>query len=79
MSCIEQVMNVHSHSKSVSYGIFAMILERHDMCSLQDFRHFYISDNASSIGSKNFSSETSLVRSELSFYKFPLGIRHDFI
>ena len=61
------------------YGIFTMILERHNMRCFQNLWHFYISDNAPPVSSKNFSSETSLVRSVLPFYKFSFSIRYNFI
>ena len=79
MSCIKKIMYIHSHRKSVSNGIFAMIFERHYMCCLQNLRHFNIGNNASSISSKNFPSETRLIWSVLSFHKFSFCIRNDFI
>ena len=75
MPRIKQVMYIHSHRESVGDGVFTMILERHNMRSFQYFWHFYIGDNASPISCKNFSSETSLVWSVLSFYKFSFCIR----
>ena len=79
MSCIKQIVDVHSHREAICNGIFSMIFEWHNMRCLQNFRHFYISDNTSSISSENFFSETSLVRSVLSFYKFSFSIRYNFI
>ena len=79
MSCIKQIVYIHSHREPICYAIFSMIFEWYNMRSFQNFWHFYIRNNASSISSENFSSETSLVRSVLSFYKFSFSIRNNFV
>ena len=79
MSGVKQVVYIHSHRESIGDGIFAMILERYYMRCFQHFRHFYVSDNASSISCKDFSSEAGLVRSVLAFYKFSFSIGYHFV
>ncbi len=61
MSSIKQRVNVRSHRKSICNGIFAIVFERFDVSSFENFWHGNICNNAPLASCENIVTEFSLV------------------
>lgn len=72
MSSIEQDVNISTHSKAISHGIFSVIFERLDVCCLKNLRHSGICHHTTFTCSKDLTSEISLIRTIPCPYSFYL-------